>query len=266
MLRNVFLKTVRDQSRALLFWGFGLVGLSLYATLFYPTIRDMPELNKLVEGLPEALKVMFLGEMGDFTSPVGYLNTELFFLWMPILFLVFTIGFGSGAIAGEEERGTLDLLLSHPLPRWRVVAEKFSAMVVASLALAFALWVGLAIGVTAVNMDISLGRVAEATLSGSLLGLVFGMVTLALGCATGNRGLSIGGAGALAVAAYILNSFARLTEVLKPYRKLSPFYYHVTSDPLANGLNLGDAGVLMGLIVALLVVALITFQRRDLAV
>ena len=33
---------------------------------------------------------------------------------IPALFLVASVGNGAGAIAGEEERGTLDLLLSFP--------------------------------------------------------------------------------------------------------------------------------------------------------
>ena len=38
---------------------------------------------------------------------------------LPLLLLVYAIGAGSRAIAGEEESGTLDLLLAHPLSRRR---------------------------------------------------------------------------------------------------------------------------------------------------
>ena len=267
MLRNVFSKTLLDHRRALLFWGIGLIAYALYDTLFYPSISNVPELNRLLEEMPEALiRTLLGGQIVDFTSPVGFFNTQLFFLMMPVLFLIFAIGFGSNAIAGEEERGTLDLLLSNPLPRWRVVVEKFAALVVSTMVLAIIFWLGLTIGVIAVDIDISLGRMAEATLSVVLLGLVFGTLALAVGCARGNRGLSIGVAGGLGVAAYLLNSLGGLVEVLEPYRILSPFYHHSGNDPLANGLSLGHVGVLIGLTVVLLAVALITFERRDLAV
>lgn len=267
MLSNVFLKTLRDQRRALLWWGLGLIGIALYLALFYPSIRNLPELNKMLEAVPPALLKTLVGNITDFTSPVGYLNSEWFFLIAPTLFLIITIGFGSSAIAGEEERGTADLLLSNPLPRWRVVVEKFAALVIYTAALAFVFgWLALAIGAVAVDMDISLGRMAEATLSVVLLGLTFGALALAIGCASGNRGSSMGAAGAIAVAAYFLNSLAPIVEVLEPYRKLSPFYYYIGADPLRNGLNPGHAVVLIGLTVALLVVALFAFERRDLAV
>ena len=99
-----------------------------------------------------------------------------------------------------------------------------------------------------------------------MLGLTFGALALALGCATGNRGLSIGVASALGVVAYFLNALVPLVEVLEPSRKLSPFYYYIGADPLTNGLNLGHVAVLIGLAVVLLAVAIITFNRRDLAV
>ena len=169
MLRNVFLKTLRDQGRSLLWWAIGMVALALFLAFFYPSIRDMADLNKLLGQVPEPLLKSVVGEFTDFTSPEGYLNTQLFFMIAPLLFVVYAVASGSSAIAGEEERGTLDMLLANPLPRWRIVVQKFAAMIVATLAVAAALWLGLALGALAVNMDISLGRVAEATLSAALL-------------------------------------------------------------------------------------------------
>ncbi len=64
----------------------------------------------------------------DFISPVGYLNSQLFFLMLPIILGIFAISLGSDALAGEEGRGTLDLLLSTPLSRRKAVLEKFATM------------------------------------------------------------------------------------------------------------------------------------------
>lgn len=267
MLRNVFWKTLRDQRRGLLWWGIGLVVLAVYLMWFYPSLRDQAStLNAYLEQLPPALRATFMGEFTDFTSPEGYLNTELYFFIVPFLFVIFAVGFGSNAIAGEEERGTLDLLLANPLPRWQVVVEKFATLVVSTAALAFVLCLGLLIGGRMVNLEISFGRVAEATASSVLLSLAFGTLALALGCASGQRGLSVGLATALAIAAYFLNSLAPLVEALKPYRKLSLFYYYIGADPLTKGLNLGHAAVLIGVTVVLLAVGMIAFERRDVAV
>ena len=123
----------------------------------------------------------------------------------------------------------------------------------------------MAIGAAAIGMDISFGRMGEATLSAALLGLTFGALALALGCATGNRGLSMGVTTAVGVAAYFINALAPVVEALEPSRKLSAFYYYMGADPLSNGLDPAHAGVLIALTVAFLAVALVTFERRDLA-
>jgi ABC-type transport system involved in multi-copper enzyme maturation permease subunit len=65
------------------------------------------------------------------------------FFLAPLLFLIFAIGQGSGAIAGEEERGTLDLLLANPRSRVRIVLEKFGALALMTLGLAAMMWAGL---------------------------------------------------------------------------------------------------------------------------
>jgi ABC-2 type transport system permease protein len=266
MLRSVFYKTLRDQYRPLLWWGSSLIALALMVALFYPSIQAMPGFNAMIESAPEALMRAFVGDITDITSPEGYLNSQLFFFLVPLLLLIYAIGFGSAAIAGEEEQGTLDLLLANPLPRWRVVIDKFYAMVVATLALALCFWLGLVGGALAVQMEIGVGQITAATLSAVLLALVFGTLALALGCATGKRGLSAGVASGVAVAAYFLNAFAPLVEGLAPYRKLSPFYTYIGGDPLTNGLNWVHVIVLLGLTLVLLIVARITFDRRDLGV
>ena len=193
MLHNVFLKTLWDQRWSLPWWTIGLVALAVITLLFYPFVRDTPLLDELTEWMPEVLLRAFV---------------------VPLVLLAYAIVEGTGAIAGEEERGTLDLLLSNPLTRRRVVVEKFAALMGTTLVLA--------IGVAIVEMEISLGRVAKANLSARFLGMTFG-ACLALGSITGKRGLSIGVASVLGFAAYFLNALAPLVKSLEPLTKLSPF-------------------------------------------
>ena len=223
MLNSVLLKTLRDQRRTFLWWSAGLSAVNALIIILYPSVEDVPELDAIMESMPEALARLFMGDVVNLTSPEGYLNSQLFILVLPLLFLVFTIGRGSGAIAGEEERGTLDLLLSLPVRRSQVVLEKFVAMVVATLALGLVSWLSMAAAALAVGMEIDFVRLGEVTMSCTLLGLAFGAMALALGCAKGSRGLCLGVTSALAIAAYFLNALAPIAESLEPAQKLSPF-------------------------------------------
>ncbi len=263
MLRNVFLKTLRDQRRSLMWWSIGLVALTSVTVATFPAVSEAPDFDEFLEQLPEALARVFAGGFTDFTSPEGFLNTQLFVLVVPIMFVIFAVLGGSGAIAGEESAGTLSLLLTSPLPRWRVVVQKFGAVTVATLILTLALWVGLAAGAAAVDMDVSMRGLAAASISTALLGVAFGAFALALGCITGARGASAGVASAVAIAAYFLNALAPLSEGLTPLQKLSPFYYFIEADPLTNGLDPLHVAVLLGLTAVGLGVALLAFERRD---
>ncbi len=266
MLRNIVLKTLRDRRRSLLFWSLGLVILAAIIVAFYPVIRDATFISDYLESFPEEFMALFAGEITDYGSPEGFLNGEMFFLMYPLLLMVFAIGFGSGAVAGEEERGTLDLLLSNPLNRWHLVLEKFIAMVVCTLLLTVVFWTTLAISGAAIDMGLNLVRLAAVCFSGFLLAIAFGAVALAIGCARGKRGLSMGVAGALGVYSYMLNALAPLIDWLEPFQVASPFYYYIDANPLSNGLDPLHAAVLIGLAALFLGIAIITFERRDLAV
>lgn len=266
MLRNTFLKTLRDTRKALAWWSLGLVGMAALMIAVYPTVRDNPDLNKMVEDYPEALKafIAFGGDL-DYVSGAGYLGSELFSFMVPLLLLVAAIGAGGRAIAGEEERGTLDLLLANPVSRRRLVLDKLAALAMELIVLAVVLWLSLLVGVEAVGMNVSAVHLAAATSSAMLLAFGFGAIALLVGAATGHRGLSIGVAAAGAVAAYLVNSLATLVDFLEPARKASPFYHYVASDPLRHGLTLGHVSFLVAVAAAAAVLTPFVFERRNLA-
>ncbi len=264
MLRSVLLKTIRDQRKALAWWALAFVGTVLMYAAFYPTIREnAAQMNEYVKSLPEAFRNLVGTE---FTSPAGYIKSEMFSFLGPILFLVFAVGAGSRAIAGEEEAGTLDLLLSVPIRRRRVLLDKFWAMVGTIFALAATMWAAIAILGPPFDLHLDLGNLTAATLGCFLLAIAFGSIALAVGCATGSKGLATGVPSGIALVTFIVNMLAPSVVALKPFRMLSPFYYYIGNDPLVNGLDVGHAAVLLAISVAAVAVALVAFDRRDLAV
>jgi ABC-2 type transport system permease protein len=266
MLRNVFLKSIRDFRRGFVWWTVGLVGYVAMIVSVYPTIRDNPDLNKLVESYPEALKAFIaFGGQFDFTSAAGYLGSELFSFMFPALFLVASVGNGAASIAGEEERGTLDLLLAEPLSRTRIAVEKLGAMCVEVIGLGLVLWVALWIGARAFTMEISAAHLAAATVVLVVLAITYGAVAFMLAGATGRKSLAVGVTVALAVGAYLVNSLAALVDVLEPFQKISPFYHYAAGDPLHRGLDPWHTLFLVAVGVAAAAAGVVLFGRRDVA-
>lgn len=246
-----------------MWWGLGFVGTVFMYAAFWPTIRgNASQFNDYIANLPEAIRNL-IG--GDYGTPQGYVQAEMFSLLMPVLLLVYAIGAGARAIAGEEEAGTLDLLLSTPIRRSRVLLDKFVAMVGASLLLASLAWVAIVAIGRPYGLTVSLVNLSAAVVNLFLLGVAFGSIAVAVGSATGNKGMAIGVTSGLGLITFVLKTLAPSVPALKPLRILSPFYFYADHRPLANGFNGTDIVVLAGISVVAVVAALFVFDRRDLA-
>ncbi len=70
----------------------------------------------------------------------------------------------------------------------------------------------------------------------TLLGLLFGAVTLVLSAATGRVAPSVYVSMGLALALYLVNAFFPLSEQPADWPRWSPFYYYLTENPLVTGM------------------------------
>lgn len=255
-------KTLRDQRRAFIAWGIGIAAMAAMYAAVYPSVRkSAASLNRYMQSLPEAVRSL-IG--ADYTSPAGYLRAETFSALGPILFLVFAIGAGARAIAGEEEGRTLDLLLSTPIRRRQVLFDKWVSMVLTGLGLAGVLWVTIIVVGPPFGLHVGLADVASACISLYLLVVAFGTIALAVGCVTGRRGIAIGVTGGLATLTYILNVLAPAVHALSWSRPLSPFRWYLEPDPLVHGISFVNIAVLVAITAVAYLVAWVSFERRDL--
>ena len=260
MVSNVALKTIWEGRRAFVWWSLGVVALVLVNIAFYPSIKGNEQYDQLLEDYPEVVQAFF---GTDLTSPAGYLYSQLFSLLVPLVLMIYVVGGGARAIAGEEEAGTLDLLLSLPISRTRLVVEKAVAIAVQLALLSVVLFASIALPGPLFELDIGLGNLAAAVVGSYLLALLYGFLALLVGSATGSRSVAIGVAAALAVAAYMLNALGQTVDLLEPWRILSPFEH--VGDPLREGLG-GGALVLAALALLAAAAAPWLFSRRDVAV
>ena len=264
---EVTLQTLRLLRRSILWWSIGLAGLVVLLLAVYPSIRDNPAMKQMLSEYPEVLReFVSFGGAFDYISPAGYLGAELFSLMAPLLFIIAGITAGARAIAGEEEDGTLDLVLSMPVSRTSVLLQKALAVLVELVILAVVLVVVLWIGTAVVGMDIGVQYLAAGALDLVLLAMVFAMLALLLGAATGRRALSAGIAGAVAVLLYFVNGLAPLVDALDAIRPTSPFFQYAASDALHAGLSATHALILVAISVVLVAVAPIVLSRRDVRV
>ena len=262
MFTNVLTKTLHDQRRGVLGWSIGLALTVLLMGGIWPSFSDM-DVNALLDEYPEAMKQVF--NVTDMGTGAGYLNAELFSLMLPAIFVIFAVARGARLIAGEEEEGTLDLLVTLPVSRRLVLLQKAGALASGIGAMAVVLFVSTCAASVAFDLQIPVLHAANGALSMFLLGLEFGLIALALGAATGRRALTVGVSAGIAGASYLLFLMAQLVESVRPLRVLSPIYQATTDGPIAPGLP-PIAGLMLVTGLVTLAAAVVTFERRDIAV
>ena len=265
MLVNVYLKSLLDLRRPIVWWSLGLFLYAFVIVLIYPSFQDLPELNEIL-GDEDSIIRAFTGNVEDFASPEGFLTAEMLSFTFPLLFIVFNLWLGTSWLAGEERRGSLEVLLSHPVRRTTILLQKFAAIATGTAALAVVVFVGTLAGIVIVDMDISLLNVIQAYVGLALLGMTFGALSLFVGAWTGKPSTTIGVGGAVGIVAYVANTFGPIVDGLEWSQYLSPIYYFIGGDPMANGLNLVHSGVLIGASAVLVAAASYLFERRNLAV
>ena len=114
----------------------------------------------------------------------------------------------------------------------------------------------------------SIGVANLAAASGQLvlLGLFFGSLALAVGAVTGSRGLTLGVVTMVGVLTYFANTLGPSVDWLAWTQDLSPFRYYSGGEPLRHGFQALDSLVLVGASLLLVALAVIGFERRDVAV
>lgn len=238
---------------------FGLMGVAIgpMFNLIDTSLLDF-------SGLPDAVKTMLGGGTGDMSTPVGWYRGETFGLMAPIAVMTVGIAVGAKALAGEESHRTMGLLLSNPVSRASVLREKAVAMVLLVAIVGVATFAGVTIGSLLGNLGLDVGNIAAICLLVTLLGLVFGGLALALGAATGRARIATFGTVGAALVLYLAQALLPLNDSLAGLARLTPFYYYLESDPLANGMNWAHAGVLAAAAAVLVSASVWLFQRRDL--
>lgn len=167
-----------------------------------------------------------------------------------------------GVLAKEEKEHTAEFLLTHPVRRSRIVADKLAAVlleIVMLNAVVFAVAAGsvLLIGETVPWKEISLLHLAYFLLQIELAGICFGISAF---LKRSGIGIGIG----LAVMMYFLNLVANISETAEFLKYITPFGYAEGAD-LAADLALDGKLVLIGMIFAAVGVTLgfAAYCRKD---
>jgi ABC-2 type transport system permease protein len=261
---TIFRNTLRRNLWQLLGWGLTLGLVTFYLTLLYkPMIEQQSQLTSLMQAYGPNFLAFFGGTL-DILSPAGYIDFA-YFSYIPIVAGIFSLLIGSGLILADEERGTLDLVLAHPVSRTALFWGRFLAFVAVTTGILFISWLGFLAGLSGSGWDVSAFALLLPHLDLFVILMLFGALALFLSLALPSRTLAASVTGALLVASYFVTSMARINDKLAGLNDLSPLKYYEGGRALED-LNWEHLLGLLGFTLLFTLLAWLLFERRDVRV
>jgi len=263
-MRTIFRYTLSRFRGQILGWGIAILLLGLMLMWFYPSIAEQQEnFEQLLEIYPEEMTAFF-GDLSTMVTPEGFLSIE-YFSYMPLILGIFAVLMGSGLLVSDEENGTLDLVLAHPVSRTALFFGRLLAFVVATLAILAISWLGLVLGTVATSLDLGWSQMGLPFLSLLAMLLLFGALALLLSMLLPSRRLAAMTAGLVLVGSFFITGLARIIENLETVAKFSPHNYYQSGEAM-NGLNQEWFWGLVAFAVLFALLAWWRFLRRDVRV
>lgn len=260
MSLEIATKALWDQRRGFLGWGIGLALATAIYTGFY-AVTDPTTYTDMLDTFPQSILDAF--GWTDFASPSGYLGATVYGLVIPILVAIFAIALGTRMVAGDEELGTLELIVTYPVSRVSIVLQRAVAVVAACFGAAAVVFVIVALLSSPVGLTVPISYVLAASYQLGLFGSVFGLLAMAVGGFVGRRGVVIGTCSAVAVLSYFGNTLVPQVEGLAWFENLSLFHFYNGQQALKEGLTVGGSMLLILLGLMFTAAAAFGLSRRD---
>ena len=268
----LFRTTFKLSQWAIIAWAIFLILYGFLIMLLFPSIQETSGelledyMKSLPEGMREALNLTdeIVDELFDEAglSLEGFLATE-YLNWWPIIAGIYAFLFGSGIVAREVERGSMEFLLSQPIPRYQVAVTKFVAFVAIVGILVVASILGVALGLFTIDENADMVRVSLVMIQGGMVVISIAAYSLLLSCLLMDPRKAMTVAGGVTAALYILNLLGPALGSFEWLETLSLFYHFKPFDILLKG-EFAISSVLfyLGVTGASFAAALLVFQRK----
>lgn len=252
----ITMKYMFERSRLTLMWW--IIGVTIYTVVnvaVYPAFEEtLAQLQTLPEGIMNAFGISDLGEIGPYLFAQVFLMLPLVLAFLPIMSF-------SGAIAGAEERGALDVTLTQPVTRRSYL---FSTWIVAMVSVVIVLLVTGVLSwltIQVIGEDLGFGKTLMAAWSVFPVTMAVGSIGLVFSTTMRSRGAVLGASIGIMFLLYLLDVISNLVTELDALRYITPFGYF--DDVFSVDVPAWHYLLLIVVSVVLLVASIKIFERRD---
>jgi len=261
-MRTLLTKTLYDKRWFISGWSLALFILGILIMAFYPSIKDTNAFEQLAGSLPDQLKG-FVGDPSSFASITNYVAVQLYQLQAPIFVMIMALVLAQSLTVTQEEKGTMRTLLTTPLSRSQVVIQQWFAGVIVSIIAVIFTALGALAGLASVGESVPIDFMFHLNALLLLLAVTAFSIPFAIGHATGKRAPTMIIGVLIVAGSYLLSTFSQSVEWLKSWDILSLLHYYDVEALSKNELNVGGIWTLLLLTIAMILVAILFFRKRD---
>ena len=240
----------------------GIISFMLaVCVLIYPEMKgQMNEMSQMFSEMGAFSEAFGMDQL-DFGTLIGYYGVECGNV-LGIGGALFAAFLGIRALSGEEAGRTAEFLLTHPIRRSRVIAEKLTAVLSQIVALNLFILLLSSLSFLLIGEAIPLQEYLLIHLAYLILQIEIALLCFGLSGFLRGNGIAIGMG--LAMGLYFLSLIANITEAVEFLNYITPFAYANASD-VVNDLSLDIWLILLGLCygVAVTVVGSRHYLKKD---
>jgi ABC-2 type transport system permease protein len=204
-------------------------------------------MDVLFKGPGQFIQAILGGDWIDLRNARDVLSIGLVHPFLQTVLCVWGVGRAAGAIAGEIDRGTMELLLSQPIHRRSIIVAHLLADLVIIPLLCLSIWAGLWLGVAAFGRvdfhaaadvrELSVNPFEYGPPLVNTAALVFAVsgVTMAISACGRFRGRVMGAAVLVVLIQFLVNAIGQMWPRAAVLRPLTVFFYYQPQRVILQG-------------------------------
>ncbi|WNS74903.1 ABC transporter permease subunit [Bacillus sp. DTU_2020_1000418_1_SI_GHA_SEK_038] len=264
----IFKREFRRGQKSLIIWSLVLAGLIIWLLSIFPQFAEgQKSMESLFDAYPESMKQMFRMDQLNLGTLIGFYGIEVYMM-TTLLGSIYAALLASNILAKEENEKTIEFLLSKPVSRSQVVAEKLMAVIVNLFILNIVSTLSSIIGFQfAKDEAIPWDTFTLLTIATLLLHVTFAAIAFMFSSIMRKTRNVLSVSLAVVIVSYFINIMSGLSEELDILKYFSPFKFvdaaNIINDQMIEPIYL----ILIGAIILISVsVSFMIYKKKDISV
>lgn len=261
-------RLIRDSRKSQIWLAVIALTMGGIFVSIFPSLADMEfDFGGYIDAFPPAFKEIFNLMGADFQVFEVFISVEYLSMFFAIVFFPFVIVW-SLKLAKDYEKGTLALNVTYPIRRRDIITSQLIDIIIKCIYASITLVLSILIFTPFLNIEPDLVGWAHYLIIVTVFFLAVGTMGVAVSSVTLNSTRVISVLAGFLAFGYILDVIAKLIESLEFVRYISPFYYYGDSIVVLRDHQFTNYAFLyFGVIIVIsIVVAYISFRRKDLSI